>query len=70
MNLKNEKRDGTWVPVDSLPNCDLCDRTASYDAKTSAGPWGNLCEAHYRQYGIGLGTSRGQRLVLREKEAK
>jgi hypothetical protein len=49
--------------VASYPDCDFCGRQARYDAKTSAGPWGNLCANHYRTHGVGLGLGKGQRLV-------
>ena len=57
---------GTAVGMAAIPNCDLCpDPTpAAYDAATRMGPWGNLCESCYSRYGIGLGTGRGQRLIL------
>jgi len=61
---------GDRVIVSELPPCDFCveegvDRPAHYDAATKMGPWANMCEEHFRQYGIGLGTGRGQRLVLK-----
>lgn len=61
----------TRVEVDRIPPCDLCsDGTpAQYDAKTRSGPWGNLCDLHFRREGIGLGLGRGQMLVL-SKRAK
>jgi hypothetical protein len=50
-----------------LPNCDLCSEAgtttpAGYDAKTKRGPWGYLCEGHYKIHGIGLGLGKGQKL--------
>ena len=62
---------GTEVAVDHLPNCDLCLQlgatvTAHYDAATTMGPWGYLCEDHFAKYAYGLGTGRGQRLVLKQ----
>lgn len=56
-----------------LPPCDICryvDRptnkieTAAYDGKTKDGPWANMCERHFKSFGIGLGTGLGQRLVV------
>lgn len=32
--------------------CDLCDCEAVYDAKTTMGPWGFLCQAHFDTYGV------------------
>lgn len=54
------------VTVQSLPSCDMCSdgSAAEYDAATAFGPWANMCAAHFQQFGVGLGTGRGQRLVL------
>lgn len=59
------------VIVDALPNCDLCaaegvKKIAHYDAATRMGSWANLCEEHFARYAYGLGTGRGQRLILKE----
>jgi hypothetical protein len=51
--------------VHTMPFCDFHDHcTAQYDFKTTSGPWGNGCENAFREYGIGLGTGLGQKLVL------
>jgi hypothetical protein len=50
-----------------LPDCDFCkDGTpAQYDARTTFGPWANMCSTHYLIYGpLRLGTGYGQRLVV------
>lgn len=57
------------VSVMSLPDCDLCQargrkQKASYDGKTQMGPWAYMCGADFKRYGVGLGTGKGQRLVL------
>lgn len=58
------------VEVVALPYCDFCPdfnpTEAEYDGKTTTGPWANMCKKHFATYGIGLGTGRGQRLVLKE----
>lgn len=64
----------TEVLVAKLPACDICKydspppglpaQVAAYDGKTRTGPWANMCEFHFQQYGIGLGTGKGQRLIL------
>ena len=59
-----KKKAGTEVTVSQLPKCDFCDKQATYDGKTTFGPWANMCEAHNWLHGIGLGVGRGQRLVL------
>jgi len=51
--------------VTELPQCDFCADTAQYDARTTFGPWANMCEGDFRTYGVGqLGTGLGQRLVV------
>ena len=67
------------VIVSKLPRCDfqtedgvygLCrdDGEAHYDGKTTHGPWANMCEKHFEAYGVGLGTGRGQKLILGKEE--
>jgi hypothetical protein len=53
------------VEVEVLPRCELCTEPAHYDAATKIGPWAYLCEEHYSVHGVGLGTGKGQRLVVR-----
>ena len=36
---------------------------ARYDGKTTSGPWGYMCERHFRTDGVGLGLGKGQRLI-------
>lgn len=59
------------VIVSERPYCDFCaqagtQRRANYDGKTTLGPWANMCERHFKAYGVGLGLGRGQRLVVLE----
>lgn len=58
------------VQVSTIPRCDLCgDGTpAKYDGRMHTGSWANMCEQHFATYGVGLGTGRGQRLVLTKEE--
>ena len=56
---------GTQVTITGpLPDCDICGEPARYDAKTKQGPWGYLCPDHFSSMGVGLGTGRGQELLL------
>lgn len=64
---------GTRATVPELPKCDLCkeqgiDVDAYYDGKTRLGPWAYMCDVHFDVYGIGLGTGKGQQLILKEKD--
>lgn len=60
---------GEEVVVKRLPRCDFCHvngrlSRARYDGRTTQGYWANMCEFHFKKYGTGLGTGKGQRLVL------
>jgi uncharacterized protein YkwD len=53
--------------------CDFCimagqSTEATVDGKTSSGPWANMCDPHFAINGVGLGTGRGQRLILKENK--
>jgi hypothetical protein len=37
-----------------------------FDAKTVFGYWGNLCRPCFEEFGVGLGTGRGQEYKLNE----
>lgn len=52
-----------------LPDCDFCkaaqvERVAKYDARTSWGPWANMCQIHFDTNAVGLGTGYGQELLV------
>lgn len=53
------------VIVDKYPKCNFCKEDAHFDAKTTMGPWANMCGVHMHKYGIGLGTGLGQELIRR-----
>lgn len=38
---------------------------ARVDGRTVYGPWANMCLECHDRIGVGLGTGKGQRLVLR-----
>lgn len=59
---------GTSVAVSEIPDCDFCKEAnkqtpAHVDGKTVMGPWAYMCAAHYKRYGVGLGTGKGQILI-------
>jgi len=64
----------TEVKVEKLPMCDFCryedgvENPALYDGRTVKGRWSYMCQKHFQKYGTGLGTGRGQRLVLEKGE--
>lgn len=71
--MKKNKSDQTETRVKELPNCDFCEQIgiitpAQFDAKTKQGPWANMCQpdmVEHSMFGIdGLGTGKGQRLVV------
>lgn len=60
----------TETKVESLPTCQFdCQGGAAhdavYDGKTKMGPWANMCAIAFKRHGVGLGTGRGQKLVVR-----
>ena len=64
---------GNSAKVSEIPDCDLCkqegieNRKAAVDGKTKMGPWAYMCEEHFQECGVGLGTGLGQRLILAER---
>ena len=38
--------------ADNTQLCDFCKAAATYDGKTTMGPWAFMCEEHFVQYGI------------------
>jgi hypothetical protein len=55
------------VTVKALPGCSFCTRgghPAAYDGVTRLGTWAYMCDGHFAAYGVGLGTGKGQRLIL------
>lgn len=66
-------RAGESVVVPARPSCDIHKGSghtvpAMVDGKTRSGPWANMCEDCFDRFGVGLGTGRGQRLLLRGEE--
>lgn len=64
---------GTEVEVSKFPPCDIHiayknrrDVEARYDGKTKQGPWAYMCEECFLKHGTGLGTGKGQRLIVKE----
>lgn len=57
----------TYVP--KYPLCDFCrplDTDAHYDGQTRMGKWAHMCDVHFDENGVGLGTGKGQLLKLGE----
>lgn len=42
-------------------------RQATVDGKTIFGGWGYMCDEHFKSHGVGLGTGKGQKLIVGEK---
>ena len=55
------------VEMLEVVTCDFCDKVARYDARMEFGSWAYMCEEHFKQYGIGLGTGKGQKLIYKNK---
>jgi hypothetical protein len=63
---------GEIARVSKIPRCDIrgCSNDAGYDGKTNLGPWAYMCEKHFKELGIGLGTGKGQKLVVIKDEIR
>ena len=62
---------GTAATVTKLPMCNVCDQAgkrveAHYDGKTFFGPWAYMCRECFPIYGVGLGTGKGQELIVKD----
>lgn len=58
-----------YAKMKKLPNCDSCKEDgiitpAKYDGATTRGSWAYMCDDHFMKYGRGLGTGRGQKLIV------
>ena len=59
------------VEVLSYPRCDICpphsSKKAKYDGKTKeTGQWAYMCVKHFKEFGVGFGLGKGQRLIITE----
>jgi hypothetical protein len=57
------------VEVTKLPQCDLCENKAQYDALMKDGRWAFLCKEHWADRAMfpSLGVGKGQRLVIKKE---
>jgi hypothetical protein len=62
----NPAKPHTQVEVFRIPKCDFCEKPAQYDGRTGIGPWANMCQMHFYEYGTGLGLGKGQKLILKK----
>lgn len=58
----------TEAKVSRIPDCDFCKQSgvkvkAYADAKTSMGPWANVCKNHFDRQKCQLGLGLGQVFV-------
>lgn len=56
--------------VARLPKCNFCPADAHYDGQTRMGRWANMCDDHFNAHGVGLGTGRGQMLMVGDAPAR
>lgn len=49
----------------AMMSCNFCPEEMKpvVDGRTKMGPWAAMCEKHFKEHGIGLGTGYGQKLV-------
>ena len=63
----------TTVYISHQPMCDIhkyelgnANIPADYDGKTIRGPWANMCQECFDDWGVGLGTGKGQKFIFGE----
>ncbi len=66
-DFHNGKNTPITAFVNELPSCSFCKAQARYDGKTKIGQWANMCEGCFKNWGIGLGTGKGQKLFVYKK---
>lgn len=35
-----------------MEKCDFCEEEAKVEGKTNLGPWANMCDKHFKLYGV------------------
>lgn len=51
-------------------HCDICKKPlvgCFVDGKMVAGPWANMCQPCFNQFGVGLGAGKGQKYWLEDE---
>ncbi len=55
------------VTINTQVYCDFCNAPAEYDGKTKVGGmWAYMCKNCFKNFGIGLGEGKGQKLIIEE----
>ena len=49
--------------------CNFCQEPAVVDGRTTIGAWADMCEEHYKWYGVGIGVGYGQRFISKPEPA-
>lgn len=63
------EKDITHCKMGCYPSCNMCDgsQKAKYDGKTILGTWAYMCSPCFKKYGIGMGTGKGQKIIVTKK---
>jgi len=58
-------KDHKTVEVAVIPDCDLCNQPAAYDARIPGQGWANVCSYHFKLLGCKVGLGNGQQFILK-----
>jgi hypothetical protein len=63
--------DDFTVRVVKFPKCAIrgCRAESHFDGKTKMGDWATMCDKHFLEFGIGVGSGKGNRLTLDSKSS-
>jgi hypothetical protein len=53
--------------------CDVCKnelKEVFFDAKTKFGPWANMCNDCFNEFGVGIGIGKGQKYQVTKEQDK
>ena len=70
--MREEQFPTAKCQADAWPRCGFClnnyeRNEAFYDGRIKMGPWVFMCAAHFQEFGVGLGASKGRRLIKEKK---
>ena len=60
-----DTKNSTVAQLHERPDCDLCELSASYDAKCLDTRWGYICHECFVDQKCELGLGKGQKLIIK-----
>ena len=66
-DVYGKNKELTEIKVSEEKMCDICGEPALYDGRTKTGAWAYMCHKCMSLHGVGLGTGKGQRLIVEKR---